>query len=100
MDAIYYQQAGILSPKGGMYGCHLLPAGWNTETPPNLQLRPESVCRLHEEQHSPSMITGSVQLVGGQTIASHTTFPRWQLHMVQGVWVADHLLPGSRTPPS
>ena len=25
------------------------------------------------------IITGSVQLVGGQTIASHTTFPRWQL---------------------
>merc|ERR1719209_2669314 len=77
---------------------HLLPAGWNTESPPNLQLLPESVCRLHEEQHSPSMITGSVQFVGGQTIASHTTFPRWQLHMVQGVWVADQRLPGSRTP--
>ena len=34
---------------------------------------------LQEEQHSPSSTTGLVQLVGGQTIASHTTRPRWQL---------------------
>ena len=81
---------------------YLLPAGWNTESPPNLQLRPESVkefvfvfvivcvfkwvfvflylylslyfskiqfsffppvCRLHEEQHSPSMITWIITMM-------------------------------------
>lgn len=74
--------AHLLKPKGGMYGCHRLPAGWKKESPPKLQPRPSLAPGpgpLQVGQQAPSSMIGAEQLVGGHTIGSHWTFPRWQL---------------------
>ena len=74
------QTAHLLNPKGGMYGCHLLPSGWNLSFPPRVHPRPEAVAGWEQvAQHSPAGMIGSLHVVTGQIISSHTTRPRWQL---------------------
>ena len=55
------------------------PVGWRMESPGRVQPADPGSGLWQVGQHSPSRITGVEQLVGGHTISSHTTLPRWQL---------------------
>ena len=70
-----------LNPNGGMYGCHLDPAGWTlASSPSNLHplVSPEVALPYsptHVGQHWPSRTMGWAQVGAGHTMSSHTTLP-------------------------